>query len=80
MSNEALFKYINKRISELDLKKQEIERKITELKLTPDTEADILELGKIWREDNFEKKKLIASTLIKEIRINDNQIEIIWTI
>lgn len=80
MSNEALFKYINKRISELDLKKQEIERKITELKLTPDTDADILELGKIWREDNFEKKKLIASTLIKEIRINDNQIEIIWTI
>ena len=79
-SNEALFNYINKRISELDNQKKAVEHKINEIQLLSSDDTDILELNKIWADADFEKKKLISHTLIKEVRIKDNEIEIVWKI
>ncbi len=78
-ANNVLLEYINKRISELDNEKREIERQITSKQLTDDN-TDILELSKIWEEPNFENKKLIAQSLIDDVRIVDNNIDIIWKI
>ena len=79
-SNEALFNYINKRISELDNQKKAVEHKINEIQLLSSDDTDILELNIIWADADFEKKKLISHTLIKEVRIKDNEIEIVWKI
>ena len=79
-SDDILFNYISKRISELDAQKISIENSINELQLISNDNVDILELNKIWTENNFDKKRLIAQTLIKEVRIKDHEIEIIWTI
>ena len=78
-ANNVLLEYINKRISELDNEKREIERQITSKQLTDDN-TDILELSKIWEEPNFENKKLIAQSIIDDVRIVDNNIDIIWKI
>ncbi|MCH5186463.1 MAG: recombinase family protein [Oscillospiraceae bacterium] len=78
--NEILLKYINKRVSELDAKKREIENEIGEKRLNSNDKTDILELAKIWEKDNFDTKKLIAGTLIKTVKITDNEIEIEWKI
>lgn len=75
-----MFNYINQRITELDAKKKNIERSIHEKQLLSNEETDILELAKIWSEDEFEKKKLIAKTLIKEVRIIEREVEIIWNL
>lgn len=78
-SNEALFRYINDRITELDADKKEIQRTIAELKISSD-EKNVLELAEIWNGNNFDAKKLIAQTLIKEVQLIDNEINIIWKI
>ena len=79
-SDDVLFNYINKRISELDGRKMLIERSIKEKQLLSHNNTDILDLSTIWTENNFDKRKVIAKMLIKEIKIRDNEIEIIWKI
>ena len=78
-ANDALLKYINKRISELDAQKQDIEKQIASKQLIEDN-TDILELSKIWEKPDFENKKLIAQAIIDDVRIVDNNIDIIWKI
>lgn len=79
-SDDVLFNYINKRISELDTKKIFIEQSIKEKQLLPHNNTDILDLDTIWAENNFDKRKVIAQMLIEEVRIRDSEIEIIWKI
>lgn len=76
--NEVLLKYINKRVSELDAKKQAIENEIDEKRT--DSKGNILELSEIWDKGNFDIKKLIAGMLIKAVKITDSEIEIEWNI
>ena len=78
-ANDALLKYINKRISELDAQKQDIEKQIASKQLIEDN-TNILELSKIWENPDFENKKLIAQAIIDDVRIVDNNIDIIWKI
>ncbi len=77
-SNEVVTKYINEKILKLDKEKRNIERKITEKQLAADSTTDILELSKIWEEQNFDNKKLIAQALITDIKIIDDNIDIVW--
>lgn len=79
LANDTLFEYINRRITELDLKKHEIENQIM-IKQLPRDNTEILELSKIWQEPDFDNKKLIVQALIEDIRIVDDNIDIIWKI
>ncbi len=78
-ANDVLVEYINKKILELDKQKGKIEQQIMSKQLAENS-TDILELTKIWNEPNFDNKKLIAGMLIEDVRITDNNIEILWKI
>ena len=79
-SNEVLFKYINEKVLQLEGQKKSIEREINERQLSSSDKTDILELNTIWKEGDFEKKKLISHTLIEEISIIDSEVKIVWKV
>ncbi len=81
-ANRTLMNYINKRVEELDLEKQNLLEKIVEL--TTNKPADnidkITDHIRMWEKLNLEGKQRIADILIKVITIEEDTIEIEWSI
>jgi len=78
-ADEALFRYINRRVGELDGKKQELGRKISELKLRSDT--DVREISNHltgWESLTFEDKRQTIDQLIRVIHATSDNIKIEW--
>lgn len=81
-SNSILMKYINKEIKRLDREKIKLEKKILSLCSEYDTSRKIFIYKYLekWEIISFEDKSLILDTLIKVVKINNNQIDIVWNI
>jgi DNA invertase Pin-like site-specific DNA recombinase len=80
-ADEALFRYINRRVGELDEKKQELGRRLAELKLRQDT--DVREISNHltdWPTLSFEDKRRTVDQLIKVIRVTADKVKIEWRI
>ena len=80
-ADEILFRYINHRISELDEKKQELGRKVSELKLRQD--VDVREISNHltgWDELTFEDKRQTVDQLIQVINATSDKVKITWRI
>lgn len=80
--NNVVQSYINSKITELDQEKNKIDAIIQEKTLEEAKHHPIEEyLDKIdhWYELEFEKKKKICRVFIKQVRITEDNIKIIWT-
>ena len=80
-ADEALFRYINRRIGELDEKKQELGRKVSGLKLRQD--VDVCEISNHltgWDDLTFEDKRQTVDQLIKIIHATSDKVKITWRI
>lgn len=80
-ADETLFRYISERICELDGKKQELMKRVSELKLRK--EADYTEISNhltMWEELSFEDKRQTVDQLIKVIHATSDSIQIEWRI
>jgi len=78
-ADDALFRYINRRVGELDAKKQEQGRKIAELKQRQD--VDVREIRNHltdWTELTFEDKRSTVEQLIRAIHATSDKIKIEW--
>ncbi|PYG86652.1 DNA invertase Pin-like site-specific DNA recombinase [Ruminiclostridium sufflavum DSM 19573] len=84
MLNEVSGRYINEKILELDKKKKLLLKQINKITMESSSEKinkrDIGKYLKNWADYKTEQKKNIARTLIKEVIITDEQIEIIFKI
>ena len=80
-ADDALFRYINRRITELDGKKQEIGVKISELKMRQDTDVRVINAHlTAWDNLSFEDKRQTVDQLIKVIHATSDTIKIEWRI
>lgn len=80
-SDNALFSYINERITALDLRKKEITERIRELSRRKDTPADETDAHlTLWEELSFDDKRRIADVLIRVIYVTSGNITIQWRI
>ncbi|MEA4921536.1 MAG: recombinase family protein [Clostridiaceae bacterium] len=80
-SDDTLFRYIAQRIHELDGKKQELSKRISELKLCK--QADYTEINNhltMWEELSFEDKRQTVDQLIRVIYATSDSIKIEWRI
>lgn len=78
-SDNALFRYINERISALDKRKADIGERIRELDKKKDIPADEIDFHlKMWDELSFDDKRQVADTLIRVIYATDQKITIQW--
>ena len=78
-SDNALFRYINERISALDKRKADISERIRELDKKKDIPADEIDFHlKMWDELSFDDKRQVADTLIRVIYATDQKITIQW--
>ncbi|MCC8170135.1 MAG: recombinase family protein [Oscillospiraceae bacterium] len=78
-SDKTLFEYINKRITELDAKKQSLKAEIAAKQINTEN-AVTIDAGKIWSEADFNTKRTIAGLLIEKINIRENRLDIYWNI
>ena len=80
-ADDALFRYINRRITELDGKKQEIGAKVSELRLRQDTDVRAINAHlTAWENLSFEDKRQTVDQLIKVIHATSDTIKIEWRI
>jgi len=80
-ADDTMFRYISGRIKELDGKKQELMKRISELKLHK--EADYTEISNhltMWEELSFEDKRQTVDQLIRVIYATSDSIKIEWRI
>ena len=80
-ADDTIFRYISGRIKELDGKKQELMKRISELKLHK--EADYTEISNhltMWEELSFEDKRQTVDQLIRVIYATSDSIKIEWRI
>jgi DNA invertase Pin-like site-specific DNA recombinase len=80
-ADDTLFRYINRRIAELDVKKQELGQRIAELKLRHG--ADVRAISAhltAWENLSFEDKRQTVDQLIKVIHATSDTIKIEWRI
>lgn len=81
ISDKALFRYINERISELDRRKSDIEQRIHEFQLKKNIPAAAIENHlTMWDELIFDDKRQVADALIKVIYASENKVTILWKI
>ncbi len=81
-ANETLMVYINKRIEELDAKKNELIKKAAESTIRK-PEKDLMQITDCiskWSELSLEDKQRICDILIKVVYIGEDTIEIEWNI
>lgn len=79
--DDVMYQYISGRVSELDGKKQELTKRISELKITQ--RADYTEIQNhltCWTELSFEDKRQTTDQLIKVIHATSDTIKIDWRI
>lgn len=80
-ADDTLFRYISERVKELDGKKQELMKRISELKLHK--EADYTEIYNhltMWDELSFDDKRQTVDQLIRVIYATSDSIKIEWRI
>lgn len=80
-ADDTLFRYISGRVKELDGKKQELMKRISELKLHK--EADYTEIYNhltMWDELSFDDKRQTVDQLIRVIYATSDSIKIEWRI
>lgn len=80
-ADETLYRYISQRIRELDGKKQELMKRISELKLRK--EADYTEISNhltMWERLSFDDKRQTVDQLIRVIHATSDSIQIEWRI
>ena len=80
-ADDVLFRYISERVRELDGKKQELMKRISELKLHK--EADYTEISNhltMWEELSFDDKRQTVDQLIRVIYATSDSIKIEWRI
>ena len=78
----ALMEYINKRIAELDAKKQELIKSIRELSVV-DQQTDVASIKDYlskWDELSLDDKRNVVNLLIMMVNVTEDSIEIIWKI
>lgn len=78
----VLMKYIDEKVSELDVERKVLLEEIVTANVT-DTEGRLKQITnhvKTWETLSFEDRQAVVDTLIKVIRIADGNIEIIWNI
>ncbi|MBD5465819.1 MAG: recombinase family protein, partial [Lachnospiraceae bacterium] len=78
----VLMKYIDEKVSELDIERKALQEEIVTANVT-DTEGRIKQITnhvKAWETLSFEDRQAVVDTLIKVIRIADGNIEITWNI
>ena len=80
-ANDVVMKYINNKVSELDLLKSELESKLNNLKYSGTTSDDIKSvLNRVnnFNDLDFDSKKDIYNKLISKINVTDEEVEIEW--
>lgn len=80
-ANDVVMKYINNKVSELDLIKSELESKLHNLKYAGTTSDDIksvLDRVNNFNDLDFDSKKDIYNKLISKINVTDEEVEIEW--
>ena len=80
-ADDAMFRYISARVKELDGKKQELIKRISELKLRKETDCtEITSHLTMWEELSFDDKRQAADLLIRVIHATSDSIKIEWRI
>ena len=80
-SDNALLRYINGRIEELDRRRSRINERIRELGSKKDIPADETDNHlTMWEELSFDDKRQVADTLIRVIYATENRMIIQWRI
>ena len=77
-----LMKYIDEKISELDVERKSLQEEIVTANVT-DTEGRLKQITnhvKTWETLSFEDRQAVVDTLIKVIQIADGNIEVTWNI
>lgn len=75
--------YIEKKISELDTRKKQIEVEIDDVKRKQESKEVPSQLSNVmskWSKMSFDDKRAIVSLLIDKILVYDDQIEILWNV
>lgn len=80
-ADDVMYQYISGRVSELDGKKQELTRRISELKVSKETNyTEIQTHLTCWEELSFEDKRRTVDQLIKVIHATSDTIKVEWRI
>lgn len=75
--------YIEKKISELDTRKKQIEAEIESVKRKQENKEVPSQLGNVmskWEQMSFDDKRAVILLLIDKILVYDDQIEIVWNV
>ena len=77
-----LMEYINKRVAELDAKKQELLKSIRELSVVdqPTDVASIKDYLSKWDELTLEDRRNVVNLLIMMVKVTEDSIEIVWKV
>lgn len=79
-ANDTLMDYINKRIQELDMERQELQKKLVPERDTEEKNDCITDYIDLWDRLEMLDKQRIADILIDRIEIGETKIEIFWNI
>lgn len=80
-SDNALFRYINERVGELDRRKSDIDERIRKLQQKKNVPVPEIENHlTMWDELTFDDKRQVANALIKVIYATENRVTIQWKI
>lgn len=81
LGNASVSKYLNQKIAELDAEKNELEgilRETWSINKQTDEFFKMSDLIDEWSNLNLQKKKQIAAFFIKQVKILDDVVEIVW--
>lgn len=80
-ADDVMYRYISDRIGELDARKQEVNKSISELKLRQEVGyAEIRNHVSKWEELSFPDKRQVIDQLIKVISATNDNVKIQWRI
>jgi len=80
-ANDTMFRYINSRIEELDIKRNEIDMRIAELSKQKEIEVgQIIHHIKNWERLEFDDRRQVIDQLIKRIHAANDKVTIEWRI
>lgn len=81
-AGSALMRYIDERISELDVEREHLREELEKGSLTGngDGMGRTAEYGKLWKELGFKERQAVLDALVRVIRIADGKAEIYWKV
>jgi len=80
-ADDVMYQYISSRVKELDKKKQELTKRISELKLCQKIDYDEIQYHlDCWEDLSFEDRRQTVDKMIIVIQTADNDIKIQWRI